>query len=630
MKVKQSTLNKVSKKIEELLEKSGQKGRYQITILILITFQLILTQFFNSGLFFLSSRPYIFINETKTINITNKDNISNIENIVKTKSILLTKKLCNELTNITIDKHKSGASILIDFEIYCNDYKSYLIIIIFYSGMLIGSFISHFFADRIGRRKSLLIIIPLHIVFLFSFELTNKDFYEDNYYNLGLIILYIFLFFLGICSSIIKIVLIIYICDIVKQNDIPLFIYFCFASNPISEILSSYIFTSLDIEWRHILSYNAMLSIISYIFFVILLLGSPMFYLNNEDYEKFVKNLMKISKFNKTSLKREDFLFLRPYMSLRQQKSFDEDLEEDNLSDKENGLFYNDIFIKGNLNTELIILNRSELKEDFLLEAHENEDKPYISLIGHIKMKDYSHLDLLKRGEIDIFLILSYLWTTATILRNGFNIYFINIPEYEDNFKYYAFLVCGEFFVMILSYQTLKRKLSIFLPLLITILLICFIVLCFNMYRNEKFGFYNIFQLYSIKITTDSLFLILYILTMLIYPVIIRALAFSGVLFFMHIGQILCLIFDDNININDISLYFLALIFFGITFSYNLPDKIGTLILSNPENEEQKKKDNDDSINEENNVKNTLNETSIEENKSRTEVVDKLELYNIN
>ena len=270
------------------------------------------------------------------------------------------------------------------------------------------------------------------------------------------------------------------------------------------------------------------------------------------------------------------------------------------------------------------------MKEDFLLEAHENEDKPYISLIGHIKMKDYSHFDLLKRGEIEIFLILSYLWTTVTILRNGFNIYFINIPEYVDNFEYYAFLVCGEFFVMILSYQTLKRKLSIFRPLLITILLICFIVLSFNMYRNEKFEFYNIFQLYSIKITTDSLFLILYILTMLIYPVIIRALAFSGVLFFMHIGQILCLIFDDNININDISLYFLALIFFGITFSYNLPDKIGTLILSNPENEEQKKKDNEDSINEENNVKNTLNETSIEENKSRTEVVDKLELYNIN
>ena len=634
MKVKQKTINEVSQKLDLLLDKAGQFGRYQIVILILFFFQLILTQFFKTGLFFLTSKPYIFINETKTINITDNNNRF-IKNITTTKSIILTKKLCNELTNITIDKSNSGASILIDFEIYCNNFKTYLISVSFYSGTLIGSFCSHFFANRIGRRRSLLIIIPIHIIFLILFKFTNKDFYEDNY-DLGLNILYIFLFFLGICSSVTKMLLIIYICDIVKQNDIPLFIYYCFASTPITEFLSSYIFSSVEKDWRNILFYNAIFSIISYTFFIFLLLGSPMFYLNNEDYEKFLKNLMKISKFNKRSLKRDDFLFLRPYMSLKQQLSFDSNMEGDDSSKDENSFFFNDIFINNrrsnSLSGELVILSRSELKEDFLMEVHEQEDKPYISLFGHLKMKDYSHLDLFKRGEIVIFLILSYLWIAGTVIRNGFNIYFKNIPEYDDNFKYYIILVFVEFIVIILIYRILRRNFSNFHPLLTIVLLICFLVLCFCVYRNQSFGFYDVFQLYSLKITTDSLFLILYVLTMLIYPVIIRALAFSGVLTFKSIGDILCIFFDNEIKENDISLYFLAFIFFGLTLSYKLPDRIGTLILAN--SYKDKKKENDDEENEESNVKiqnsKNLNDTSInEEDISRITIVDKLELDNM-
>ena len=531
------------------------------------------------------------------------------------------------------------------FKIECDWTKTYFISISLYIGMFIGSFISYIFADRIGRKKSLVIIIPIHILSLFSFELANNKIFDIEF-KYALYFLYFNIFFKGLSSRIIMVLLIIYICDIINQKDIPLFINVILAGKPISEFFSSYIFTFVDLNWRHILAIDAFLNIFLYILFLCLVVGSPMFCLNNEDYDNFVKNLMKISKFNKKTLHKEDFAFLKPYMSSNQQKSvfinFEDDMDEGDF--KENDLLYNDMAMdknnKANLKEDIIFKSKNDLKKDFLMEAKENKNRPYMSLFGHLKMKDYSPIDLLKSGQIQNFLILSYLWVASTIVRDGFNIYFRTIPEYKDDFKYYVIMVFGEFIGFIFIYQTFTRKLSSFHSLLVTLLLLTFLIFAFGVYRNQEFNFYDFLQLFSIKVLTGSIFLILFVMTLLIYPVILRTHGLGGTLTLASIGDIICLFFANNVELDDISLYFLIFLFFALMLSYGLPKKIGTIILEKPREEEKKPQidenlDNKDNNENKNNIDNkdsnrkTLNETLIEEEPENDISINNLELDNM-
>ena len=614
MKVNEKKIAEVSAKLDKLLEKAGQFNKYQFIILILFTFQFILAQFFNTGLFFLSSKPYVKPKQDS-------------------KSVILNRELCDN-KNYDNDYSKTGSSIVLDFKIECDWTKTYFISISLYIGMFIGSFISYIFADRIGRKKSLVIIIPIHILSLFSFELANNKIFDIEF-KYALYFLYFNIFFKGLSSLIIMVLLIIYICDIINQKDIPLFINVILAGTPISEFLSSYIFTFVDLNWRHILAIDAFLNIFLYILFLCLVVGSPMFCLNNEDYDNFVKNLMKISKFNKKTLHKEDFAFLKPYMSSNQQKSVFINFQEDNEEgdERENNLLYDDIYLEGNpdinIKEDLIFQNKNDLKSDFLIQAKENKNKPYMSLFGHLKMKDYSPLDLFKESQIINFLILSYLWVASTIVRSGFNIYFKNIPEYKEDFIYYVIMLFGEFIGFIFIYQTFTRKLSSFHPLLVTLLLLNFLIFAFGVYRDKEFNFYDFIQLFSIKVLTGSVFLILFVMTLLIYPVILRTHGLGGTLTLASIGDIITL-FLDEIKLDDISLYYLIFLFFALMLSYGLPNKIGTIILAKPM--EEKKQEGEENIDNKDNIDNNkkpINDTILEDENENDVSINNLELNNV-
>ena len=614
MKVNEKKIAEVGAKLDKLLEKAGQFNKYQFIILILFTFQFILVQFFNTGLFFLSSKPYVKPKQDS-------------------KSVILNKELCDN-KNYDNDYSKTGSSIVLDFKIECDWTKTYFISISLYIGMFIGSFISYIFADRIGRKKSLVIIIPIHILSLFSFELANNKIFDIEF-KYALYFLYFNIFFKGLSSRIIMVLLIIYICDIINQKDIPLFINVILAGTPISEFFSSYIFTFVDLNWRHILAIDAFLNIFLYILFLCLVVGSPMFCLNNEDYDNFVKNLMKISKFNKKTLHKEDFAFLKPYMSSNQQKSVFINFQEDNEEgdERENNLLYDDIYLEDNpdinIKEDLIFQNKNDLKSDFLIQAKENKNEPYMSLFGHLKMKDYSPLDLFKESQIINFLILSYLWVASTIVRSGFNIYFKNIPEYKEDFIYYVIMLFGEFIGFIFIYQTFTRKLSSFHPLLVTLLLLNFLIFAFGIYRDKEFNFYDFIQLFSIKVLTGSVFLILFLMTLLIYPVILRTHGLGGTLTLASIGDIITL-FLDEIKLDDISLNYLIFLFFALMLSYGLPNKIGTIILAKPM--EEKKQEGEENIDNKDNIDNNkkpINDTILEDENENDVSINNLELNNV-
>lgn len=572
MKVKENKIKEIGAKLDKLLEKAGQFNKYQFIILILFSLQFICSQFFNRGISFLEKTPYAFIDS------------SNV-------SQLLTQEMCLNKTKIKIDESNKSPSIIIDFGIYCDKIKIYSIKICLYSGMILGSFLSYNFADKLGRRKSLLVIIPFHILSLYFFEFIKPIVFGKKF-SYSLYFLYANIFFEGFFSYLLMIIMIIYTCDIINQKRIPLFITLLLACLPLSESITSYVFNFIDYDWRHILTIIASFNIIIYFVFVFILVGSPMFCLNNEDYDNFVKNLMKISKYNGNNLKKEDFSFLKPYMSSKQKSSIfstllDEENDnenEDHLNDDnfdEHNLFRNDIDFELKSGGSFVKNQKSILKEDFLLDYNNNKDKPIISLFGELKMKDYSPFDLLRKSQIKNFLILSFLWIVSMIWKN--------IPEYQKYFYLSIFMFLGEFIGFFIVYKLFTKHISTFHSILVSLILLNFIFLLVLIRMEYKFNAFYFFELFIVKVICGCMFLLLIIISSLIYPLLIRTKGLGGNLAIATLGDIIALFLINEIKIKAICLYFLMFEFFGLVFSYGLPNKIGTVILQEPYKEENKK-----------------------------------------
>ena len=578
MKDKENKIKEIGAKLDKLLEKAGQFNKYQFIILILFSFQFICSQFFNRGLSFLETKPYVFYNSSE-------------------ESHLLTQDMCLNRTKIKVDETKKSPSIICDFEIYCDKFKIYFIKISLYSGMILGSFLSYNFADKLGRRKSLLIVIPFHILSLYLFELMKPVVFGKNF-TYALYFLYANIFFKGFCSYLLMIIMIIYVCDIINQKRIPLFITLLLACLPFSESITSYVFNYPNFDWRHILAIIASFNIIVYFILIFLLVGSPMFSLNNEDFDNFVKYLMKISKINGKILKKEDFSFLKPYMSSRQKSSIfsslldDENENENDINEgnfDENNLFRNDIDFELKPGGNLVKQQKNMLKEDFLEDYDKNEEKPITSLFGKLKMRDYSPFDLFRKSQIKNFLILSFLWIVSMIIRNGISMIWKNVPEYQEYFYLSIFMFVGEFIGFFIVYKLFTKHISTFHSILVSLILLNFIFLLVLIRMEYKFNTFYFFELLIVKVICGCMFLILIIITSLIYPLLIRTKGLGGNLAIATIGDIIALFVSNELKTKDICLYFLMFEFFGLVFSYGLPNKIGTVILQEPYKEDNKK-----------------------------------------
>jgi len=578
MKVKENKIKEIGGKLDKLLEKAGQFNKYQFIILVLFSFQFICSQFFNRGVSFLETKPYVFYNSSD-------------------KSQLLTQDMCLNKTKIRIDETIKSPSIVCDFGIYCDKFKIYSIKISLYSGMILGSFLSYNFADKIGRRRSLLIVIPFHILSLYLFELMKPVVFGKKF-TYSLYFLYANIFLKGFCSYLLMIIMIIYTCDIINQKKIPLFVTLLLACLPFSESITSYVFNFIDFDWRHILAIIASINIIIYFIFVFILVGSPMFCLNNEDFDHFVKYLMKIGKINGRNLKKEDFSFLKPFMSSKQKSSIFSSLLDDSNEDEnnidndnfdENSLFHNDIDFELNSGGNLVKQQKSMLKEDFLEDYDDNKDKPITSLFGKLKMRDYSPFDLFRKSQIKNFLILSFLWIVSMIIRNGISMIWKNIPEYQKYYYLSIFMFVGEFIGFFIVYKLFTKHISTFHSILVSLILSNFIFLLVLIRMEYKFNVYYFFELLIVKVICGCMFLILIIISSLIYPMLIRTKGLGGNLAIATLGDIIALLISNEVKTKDICLYFLMFEFFGLVFSYGLPNKIGTVILQKPYREDNKK-----------------------------------------
>ena len=101
------------------------------------------------------------------------------------------------------------------------------------------------------------------------------------------------------------------------------------------------------------------------------------------------------------------------------------------------------------------------------------------------------------------------------------------------------------------------------------------------------------------KVFCHAVYLVMYVITSGIYPIMIRTKGIGFNVGFSGFGTVASIFLIENLNLDSLILYFLLFNFFSLVICNNLPNKIGTLLLENPKG---LKKD-DDEIDDEDNVK---------------------------
>jgi len=277
-------------KLEQLFLKAGQTHYYQYIITLLFTLEFCCTHFLGYCLPYLERVPEVY-----NINSKLRENFSF--------------DFCNNANYTMINNRQT--SIVNEFEIYCNKTKIYFLGLCFYIGEIIGSCISYIFIDRIGRKVTIFIFIPISILLMSAFKFMKASYSHNWIYGI-----YVNLFLSGFSNYIIVVDMLIYICEIVQQTKIPYFVMIIVTGSAISGLICSITFQKNNLlNWRNFLLICGGIHLLVYICLLFFFIDSPMFALNDENFEDFSKYLRQIASRNGKILNVEDFVFLAPYMS---------------------------------------------------------------------------------------------------------------------------------------------------------------------------------------------------------------------------------------------------------------------------------------------------------------------------
>ena len=601
-------MENVGIKLEKLFLKAGQAHYYQYVITILFTIEFCCTHFLNYCIPYLEKFPKVVMNGSK-------------------EEILFYYELCKNNTNYSIKQNEKPNSIVNEFQIYCSKTKIYFLGLCYNIGKVFGSCLSYIFIDGIGRKKTFIIFMPIGILQMCAFKFMKASSSFKWIYGI-----YIDLFLSGISNYIIVVNILIYICEIVQQTKIPYFVMIIATGASLAGLFSAIIFDINDtLEWRDILLIFAGLHLLVYFLFLFFLIDSPILSLNKEQFEDFSLYLGKIAARNGKNLTQEDFQFLAPYINkdIRSKmfnkksnnsekvlitstndnikneiqynnkdegynKIYNETLQ--NLAvkneDFENDKKVNNLNNNFNMNNEIkdyerknsIFVKDSSIKDIILLSLGEDADVPVKSLFGESKMSDYTPLDLIRfSSQIQNFLILSFNWIVISMVRTGIDFrkkYMLNyinqIKHQIINFGLDIFVP----FVLLTIYRLYQYSIQ---KILITAQIIQFIFFSFVIFfiQKENQNSQIIFLNFG-KVCCHCTYLIMYIITFEIYPIMIRTKGAGFNIGFSGIGAIIIIIVIENISFDSLISYFLIFDFFSMAICYGLPNKIGTLILDNP------------------------------------------------
>ncbi len=598
-------------KIENLFEKAGQSHYYQYSITILFTILYCCTHFMKYFIPYLERVPELSLKGTGENEEFSYD-------------------LCHNLTEYNIEAdNKLQTSLVYEFNIICNKKKIYFIGLCYYVGKFIGSCISYLFIDRIGRKLTLFIFTPISIVLMALFKFMKASYSYNWIYGI-----YVDLFLFGISNYIIVVSILIYISEIVKQTKIPYFITAVCSGASIAGFAAAVTFHGYrKLDWRDICLIFAGIHLFVYIILLFLFIGSPIFSLNMENFEDFSLCLRQIAKRNGKQLELSDFTFLKPYMkkesrnkmfgrkenpatqvNLQTDQSSSLSGSDDNnrnnflnnstkmkILDKElaqindtshkdvnytngNNQIYSNNQLMSSANPNSIFIKNKLMKDVYLLSSGEDADVPVKSLFGDSKMKDFTPLDLLRfNSQIKNFLVLSFIWIVTDIIRTGIDFRKKYIIEYIGKIEFPIATFCLEIFLAIVLLAIYYKYNYSIQKILITASLFQFVFFVFvGFYIQKMHDRAQVVFLMLAKVACHQVYLVINVITLEIYPIMIRTIGVGFNIGFSAIGTIVTIFLVENLDFDSLILYFLIFNFFSLVICYGLPMKIGTLILDNP------------------------------------------------
>lgn len=607
-------------KLENLFIKAGHSHRYQIIITILFMIEFCCTHLMNYFIPYFERVPEIKLNGSDEIIEFNID-------------------LCGNLNDFRFVGNKNKqTSIVEEFDIICNKKKIYFLGISYYVGKFFGSCLSYLFIDRIGRKIPLLIFMPISILLMAAFKFMKASNSYDWIYGI-----YVCLFLNGFSNYVIIVDILIYISEIVQQTKIPYYVMIIATGASIAGFSSSITFyVDKSLDWRDILLIFAGIHLLVFIAIIFVLIDSPMFALNNENFEDFSLYLTKIASRNGNELTQQDFLFLAPYMEKeRRKRLFSHDKANSQMDDSSssytssaleqqndiinNNTTNNEILDKETIETKALKLIKKEREKDvtytsggnkifsegqliysnpnpgvhrkgsifirnegmrdiYLLSLGEDTDVPVRSLFGESKMRDFTPLDLLRfNSQIKNFSLLTIIWIITVVIRSSIDFRKKYMIDYIGKIGYPAANFCLEIFTLFIFIFILYKYNYSIQRILVTSHIFQFIFFIFVGFFIQKAHSESQVALLMLgKVSCHAVYLILYVITLEIYPIMIRTKGVGFNIGFSAIGTIVAIILIENLKFGSLVLYFLLFTFFSMVFCYGLPMRIGTLLLDNP------------------------------------------------
>jgi len=565
-------MKEIQNSLDSLFLKAGQFNRYQFIMVSLFTLQYFCCQFFHVNFSHMTSKPIIYFNNTET---------------------RLDTDMCNKYFTgenppyeLVLSKEQiPTTSMILDFNLSCETSKIYFLDIIYYFGNIIGSCIAYHFYEKAGSKISLCIFTVMQFICFFLFQCLNISSIYNNIY-----FLYVNLFLLGFSHYIIVNLLFLYICDIINLKHIPLFITIIVSGRYLASLSGIAFFRYLKINWKNCMSMVGGLNVITFALILYYMVSSPKAALRNNNYMNFVRYLLKISKKNNKALKKNDFDFLVAFMGYKEkceyEEFFHEFIDKNNIMNNkddnkiDNDDEYKDLFIKSDPIKDLE--RRNTLKDEYLMSEENNKIGSIKTLFNETRMRDYSFFDFFKFQEHLInFSVVTFLWIVYNLIKSGLDFTLNVFPQYYNTVGWIILInVFGliTLFIIMLLY-TVKQ--SAFHRILISVELLTFISLLFSLYLDDINININAYiaSLVIAKLIWNFLYLLLILMSLLVYPIMLRSKGLGWNIALGIFGKLVATFVIDLNDKNVYVLYFLLFNFLMLIFSYSLPKRIGSIVI---------------------------------------------------
>ena len=231
-----------------------------------------------------------------------------------------------------------------------------------------------------------------------------------------------------------------------------------------------------------------------------------------------------------------------------------------------------------------IFVRNVGMKDIYLLSLGEDADVPVKSLFGEARMSDFTPLDLLRfQSQIKHFLTLTFIWIVTVIIRTGIDFRKKYIRNYLVKLEYpiinFGLDICLPFILLVI-YHHFQYSIQRILVSANLVQFIFFVLVGFFIQKDNENS--QIVFLMLGKVCCHVVYLVMYVITSEIYPIMIRTKGVGFNIGFSGIGTIISIFLIENLKFDSLILYFLLFNFFSIVICYGLPNKIGTLLLDNP------------------------------------------------